>query len=179
MTAYVALLRGINVGRNKQIPMADLRKLLEGLGYGDVRTHLRSGNAVFTAPQARAAAMADEISAAIDRELGMSVGCVVRTGAQLRAVVDGNPLADVATDPAKYLVAFLSAPVDKERLATLDAEKYAPERYELGRQEIYLWLPNGVYQAKLAKGPWEKQPGLIVTARNWSTVTKLLAMTEA
>jgi uncharacterized protein (DUF1697 family) len=177
MTAYVALLRGINVGRNKRLAMADLRALLQGLGYHDVRTHLQSGNAVFTAPPARVDHLATEISAAISSELKLSVGCVIRNGEQLRAVVDGNPFAEVATDPARLLVAFLSAAPDPAWSTALDPGAYAPEQFAIGGREIYLWLPNGIYQAKLGQAPWEKQKNIVVTARNWNTVTKLLEMT--
>jgi uncharacterized protein (DUF1697 family) len=90
MPRYAALLRGINLGRNKALAMEDLRALLSGLGHTDVRTYLRSGNAVFSCPAGEPDGLAATIERAITDTLGMSVRCVVRTGTELRAVIDAN-----------------------------------------------------------------------------------------
>src|SRR4051794_30291632 len=95
----VALLRGINVGRNKRVQMADLRRVLADLGYRDIRTHLNSGNAVFGSPPDAVDGAAERIQAAIAAELGVQCAVMTRTRAELDRVLAGNPLADVATDP--------------------------------------------------------------------------------
>ncbi len=107
MPTYVVLLRGINLGSKRRVAMADLRALLEGLGYDDVRTHLQSGNAVLRAPARSAAAVEKAVSGAIGGELGIEVDVVARTAAQMAEVVDSDPFAGVATDPARFLVTFL------------------------------------------------------------------------
>lgn len=178
VATYVALLRGINVGGNKKIAMADLRQLLTGLGYTDVVTHLQSGNAVFTAT-GKPDKLAADIEAGIAKQFGMKVSCLIRTGAQLRAVVAGNPFGDIATDPSKLLVMFLSGKPDPARFADLDPATFAPDLFAVGDRELYLWCPNGISNSKLTPIPWDKRLQLVATGRNWNTVTKLLTLTHA
>src|SRR5258707_2933192 len=108
MARYIALLRGINLGSSRRMSMQDLRALLTGLGYTDVATLLQSGNVVFTSPRREADKVRVEVEKAISQQLGMAVRCVMRTAAQLAAVVDANPFQDHAGDGAKLMVAFLS-----------------------------------------------------------------------
>ena len=156
--------------------MADLRAWLTELGYADVRTLLQSGNAVF-----RSADSAAEVTRQLEKRLeagtGFPVACVVRTPAQLRAVVEGNPFGDIATDGARLAVAFLSAPLDASRLTEVDPAAFEPERFAVGpgRTEIYLWYPNGINASKLTGAVLaDRRLGVSPTVRNWNTVTKLL-----
>ena len=176
MTRYAALLRGINVGGNNKVAMADLRALLDGLGYTDVRTHLNSGNAIFTSSDAKPDALAAAIEKAIASELGLTIKVVVRSGPELRRVIDHNPLADVATDPSKHLVTFLSAPLDAAKLATVDPADFEPDLFRVVDREIYMWFPDGMGDAKLGRLAWDKRFGVVATGRNWNTVLKLAEM---
>lgn len=176
VTRYVALLRGINVGGNNRIAMADLRALLAGLGYTDVATLLQSGNAVFTASETSPAAVARAVEAAITKELGLTVRVVTRTGAEIDRVLAHSPLADVATDPSKHLVTFLSEAPDKAKVAAMDPADFAPELFVVKDREIYMWFPDGIRDAKLGRIAWDKRFGVVATGRNWNTVTKLAAM---
>jgi uncharacterized protein (DUF1697 family) len=176
---FVALLRGINVGGNNRIAMADLRALHGAIGHTDVLTHLQSGNVVFTAKAAKhpdTDVLAHSIEKAITGELGLTVRVVVRSGAEMRAVVDHDPLADVATDPARHLVTFLSAAPAADKLATIDPADYAPERFAVQGREVYMWLPDGIRDAKLGRIAWDRKFGVVATGRNWNTVTKLADM---
>jgi uncharacterized protein (DUF1697 family) len=176
-TSYLALLRGVNVGGNKRVVMADLRALLTSLGYRDVRTHINSGNALFTSTATSEDRLAGQIERGIEAELGVSVRCVVRSRDALRRVVEANPLAGVATDAKRLLVVFLSVPADPARLAAIDPAGRAPEVFAAGRREIYLWLANGFQQATISPVDFERalrDPA--ATARNWNTVTRLLSM---
>jgi uncharacterized protein (DUF1697 family) len=177
-THQVALLRGINLGRSKRIAMADLRALVEALGYEDVRTHLQSGNVVYKAPVPPAQA-GNAIEGALGSKLGMDVRVLVRTDKDLASVVDRNPLADVATDPTRLLVTFLSGKPDPKRLRALDPGDFEPDVFRAGDREIYVWCPNGVGKTMLGHAFWERYLGLTATARNWNTVTKLLALADA
>jgi uncharacterized protein (DUF1697 family) len=177
VTRYAALLRGINVGGNKKILMADLRALLSGLGHADVVTYLQSGNAVFTSPGAQPATLATQIENGIRDELGLAVRCLVRTDEELRAVVDGNPLGDVATDGSKLVAMFLSEAPDPTLLAAHDPTMLAPEETRLGDRVVYQWCPNGILAAPPVGGFVEKHLKVTVTARNWNTVTRLAALT--
>lgn len=171
----VALLRGINVG-GVQIPMADLRELVQGLGYGAVRTHLRSGNVIFEAPGEAPEQAAARIEAAIGEQLKLKVPVLARTAAELAEVVERNPLAEHVDNESRYVVVFLSGPIDSKLVAGLDEASYAPDRYAVGAREVYVWAPNGVSETKLSWSFWERRLGVKATGRNWKTVTRLLAM---
>ncbi|NYH50744.1 uncharacterized protein (DUF1697 family) [Nocardiopsis arvandica] len=175
MTRYVALLRGINVGGHRRIAMADLRALLGGLGYGDVATYVQSGNAVFTAGERDPADVAEEIRAAIGAGLGLDVPTVVRTGAQLRAAVDANPLA--VADPAGFLVLFCSGAVDAEGLAGIDLARYPRERMAVVGPHVYTLHEQGLRHAKLPALVARHVDGT-TTGRNWRTVLRLLELAE-
>jgi uncharacterized protein (DUF1697 family) len=170
---YVALLRGINVGRAKRVAMADLRALLGELGYTAVKTHLNSGNAVFTADDSAPAEQATRIEAAIADRLGLDVRCVVLTADELRAIVDGHPFADVADNGSRMMANVLAAQPDPELLAEHDPIALDPENARLGDRVIYQWCPDGVLAAPPVGGFVEKHLSVAVTARNWNTITKL------
>jgi uncharacterized protein (DUF1697 family) len=167
------MLRGINVGGHKKVAMADLRALLTRLGFTDVATLLQSGNAVFNGPEALPDELAARIERALADEFSMSVRCMVRTGPELRAVIEGNPFADAPTQGSRFLALFLSASPDPELLAKYDPRSLAPSGVELGDRVIYQWCPEGILAAPNVHGFVEKNLKVAVTARNWNTVTKL------
>ena len=96
---WVALMRGINVGRNKRISMPDLRRMLESLGYAEVRTHGQSGNAMFSSGHGKAQTLEDEISARIRTDFAMDVVLLVRTAKEFAATVDANPFVARGASP--------------------------------------------------------------------------------
>ncbi|HZN72832.1 MAG TPA: DUF1697 domain-containing protein [Micromonosporaceae bacterium] len=177
MARYAALLRGINVGGNKKIAMAELRRFLSDLGYTDVATHLQSGNAVFTSKR-KPDKLATEIEKGIEREFGMTVRCLVRTGPELRKALDGSPFRDVATNGSRMLVHFLSASPAPKLLAAHDPTQLAPDEIAIGDRVVYQWCPNGIQGAPPVSAFVEKNLKVFVTARNWNTVTKLCELLD-
>jgi uncharacterized protein (DUF1697 family) len=175
MARQIALLRGINVGKSKKVAMAALRDVFAGQGLTDVKTYVNSGNVVFSGPKTSAA----KLEKAIEAEFGLDVAVVVRTRDEVADVVAANPLADVATNAARYLVLFGDRELDPERVADLDAEALAPEAFALRGREAYLWLPDGVHSSPLARAMNDKRLGATVTGRNWRTVERLLALADA
>jgi len=175
VTRQIALLRGINVGRNNRIAMSDLRLLMGGLGYGDVRTHLVSGNAILTSSK-KPEHVARELEQAIDAELCPGVKVLVRTRAELAKVIADNPLPEAATDGSKFLLLFLSAEPDLAGLGNIETADFAPEEFRAGDREIYLWCPGGIQDSRLNKAVAKQLSGVSATARNWNTVTKLLEL---
>ena len=171
MPTYVLLLRGINLGAKRRLAMADLRGLLEDLGHEDVRTHLQSGNAVVRTTGS-AAAVKKSVEAALATHCGFDVDVVVRTKAQLDKVVAHDPFAGKATDRARYLVVFLEKAPPASWRRGIDAGDYEPDEVAVHGKEIYLWLPKGVHDSKLAREATGKGVGA-ATARNWNVVTKL------
>ena len=176
MPTYVALLRGINLGSKRRVAMADLRALLAGLGYDDVRTHLQSGNAVFRAGSRSPASVRSTVEKAIATGLRMDVDVVVRSAVQLAAVVDADPFAGTATDPARYLVTFLDKAPPKSWLSDVDVASYQPEQVAVRGAEIYLWLPEGVHTSRLARLVGDAKLGGTATSRNWNVVRRLAEM---
>lgn len=170
-TTWVALLRGINLGRHKRVAMADLRALLESLGYGDVRTLLQSGNAVFTSDRRDAAKLERQISERIEADLGVDVTTLVRSADDLAAVVDANPFPAQGVEPKELHVVFLSAAPPADAVAELDHDRFAPDQVEFGDRVIYVRLPDGVMGSRLPD--WGPLFDLSVTMRNWNTVMRL------
>ncbi len=171
---HVALIRGINVGRAKRVTMADLRRLMEQCGYGEVRTLLNSGNVVFTAPGSTPGRIADRIQQAMAKGLGISARVVVLPAADFSAAVEQNPLGAVARDPSRLLVVFGGDAEGLKRLRPLTRRDWSPEALGLGRLAAYLWCPDGILAARLPE-----EVGRILgdasTARNWATVTRIHA----
>jgi len=178
MSRQIALLRGINLGSRRRVAMADLRELLTSLGYEDVRTYLQSGNVVLGSerPERR---LEHDLERQISSMFGIDVPVVVRTRAELADVVAHDPLGAVVEDPKRYLVTFLSAEPDPERLRELTDLDVAPEQLAVSGREIYAWHPDGVQRSRLAAALTDRRLGVTATARNWSTVTKLLALADA
>jgi uncharacterized protein (DUF1697 family) len=178
MGRRVVLLRGINLGPNKRVPMAELREMFEGAGFDDVRTYVQSGNVVLSS-EAPAAKLEKQTEKLIAERFGFDVPVVSRTRDELAAVVERNPLGDVAKEPKRYQVSFLSAELDDAVLDRL-AETAAPsERFVADGRELYAWHPDGVARSKLWTALAGKDLGVKATARNWKTVETLLEMADA
>ncbi|MCX4237188.1 DUF1697 domain-containing protein [Streptomyces ortus] len=178
-TTYAALLRGINVGGSRKVPMAELRTLLEGLGHSGVRTYLQSGNAVFTSDHGDEDSLADELAGALADHFGFTVDVLVRDHAYLRAVRDACPFPAAELEGRQLHVTYFSAPVDAERFASVDAQAFLPEEFRLGERVLYLYAPDGLGRSKLAESLAKPRvtKGIVATARNWNTVVKLVELT--
>ncbi len=175
-TTQIALIRGINVGTAKRVAMADLRKMLAGLGYSDVRTLLNSGNAVFTTTDSSSAVTA-AVEQGLREELKVPARVLVRSRAQVVAAMAADPFGDIATDGSKHFLGFLDTPptnavADIAELAE-DANT-APDLARLVDDHLYLWCPNGISRATFAAVNWDKKLGTAVTVRNWNTTCKLV-----
>jgi uncharacterized protein (DUF1697 family) len=169
---YVALLRGINVGTAKRVAMADLRAVIESLGYADARTLLNSGNAVFSCPRALKKSAAQDLQAALQKKTGVSSRFTLRSAAELDQVIRANPLLDVGTDHSRLFVAFVTDQDDIAKLEPLLEQPWKPESLALGPGVAYIWCPNGLTESR-ASGAVGKALGDGVTVRNWATVMKL------
>jgi uncharacterized protein (DUF1697 family) len=175
VTRYALLLRGVNVGTKNSLPMADLRAMLEKIGCTDVRTYVQSGNAVFGTRRS-AAELTKAIEAALERSMGRPIATTLRTGGQVKAILDANPFAKVATNAAHLCVTFLSNAPTEPELAPLHAQDWKPELFRVAGTEIYTWHPNGQGRSPLAAALGKLKLRGAVTTRNWNTVVKLLEM---
>jgi uncharacterized protein (DUF1697 family) len=172
-----ALLRGINVGPNKRIAMADLRQVFEGLGHRDVRTLLNSGNVAFTVGGRAGNDDGGRIEKAIKDHCGVTTRVTVLTRKELAAAVEDNPLTKIADDPARLLVVVFQDATIVAQMRPLLKERWSPEALALGKRVAYLWCANGLLDGKLwpAVG---RVAGDACTARNITTMTKLLALVD-
>ena len=178
MTRYVGFLRGINVGKAKRLAMADLREMCEELGLEGVRTQGQSGNLVFDSTLS-ARRLESQIGDAIRKRFGMDVVVVVRTAAQLAAVIERDPFEKLVTVPKYSTVSFLAKKPAARVLADIDPAEYEPERFELHGTELYVWMPEGQIKSRLNKVLTDDKLGVAATNRNWNTLLKLNEMAAA
>ena len=155
--------------------MAELRTLLAELGYPDARTLVQSGNIVLNA-ELSPDGLAAELEGVIADRFGVKTPVVVRTRKELAAVVALNPLGDIAQEHKLYQVSFLSAEPDSQAVAKIAQEDFGPECFVHVGREIYAWHPGGIHNSRLARMLSDKRLGVVATARNWKTTTKLLEM---
>ena len=175
MPTYVALLRGVNVGKARRVPMADLRKVLAGLGCTEVATLLNSGNAAFRSTARSASGCATAIARALADRFGFDVPVVVKSAQELGAIVAGNPLRFTAADHSRLLVAFMQDAGQLPSLHGLDPLVVPPEQFAVGRHAAYLQCASGLLASKAAAALLGKA-GQAATTRNWATVLKLHAL---
>jgi uncharacterized protein (DUF1697 family) len=158
--------------------MAELRSLFVELGHQDVRTLLNSGNVLFKCARPNTGKLALAIQNAIEDAHGFSASVMVVTAADLAAIVRENPLRHVALDPARHLVAFVAHPRSLVALRSLMEEPWAPDALAIGSRAAYLWCAAGVLDSKLSR-IFARRAGDAVTTRNWATVLKLHAASNA
>jgi uncharacterized protein (DUF1697 family) len=173
----IALLRGINLGPANRVPMAELRELFADSGYEDVRTYVQSGNVVFSSGK-KPASLVTELERLIAGRFGLDLRVVVRTREEFAKVVKLNPLGKAANNPKRYQVSFLDKKPSAEVVKMLEGLVVEPEALHVDGREIYAWHPDGVARSKLWSALAGKKLGVNATARNWTTVTTLLAMAD-
>jgi uncharacterized protein (DUF1697 family) len=169
---WAALLKGINIG-GKKIPMTELKALIEGLGYNDVKTLLASGNVVFTCGETDGAALEKALEAAL-AGWGLKTDVMVRNLKELQAVIAANPFPDAAKDhPNHLLVAFHRDPVPDGLIGKIPDIYDGPERLKAIGRELYVDFPVDVGHSKLLPAMAKLKFPRIATMRNWNTVGKL------
>jgi uncharacterized protein (DUF1697 family) len=178
MPRFVVLLRGVNVGKGNRVAMTDFKSLLEGLGYTDVATLLNSGNAAFSSSGRSATKHAAAIASGLQRDLRVSALVIVKTAADLAAIVEGNPIRPPESEHSRFLVAFGPDEAALRGLAPLQALARAPERFVITREAAFLHCPGGLLESKVGK-TLLGTAGKSVTTRNWATVLKLHALASA
>lgn len=169
---YIALWRGINVGKAKRLAMADLKALLGELGATDVKTLLNSGNAVFDSKKKFSA---DKIRAAVRERLGVDAMVILKTAAEWADIATSQPIAE-ADDPSRLMVAVPADAAALQAVSHIVAD--SGERFVVTPHAAYLWCGNGILESKAAV-LLLKQLGEAGTTRNWATVGKLDALARA
>ena len=177
MTAYISLLRGINVGPKKTVKMEDLIALYKSLGLENIRTYLRSGNVVFEAPARETDTLATILADSITGAAGFPATVLIRTGDELRAIVANNPfLAEKPYDPGTLHVTFLSGLPAAISVGEVNKVRDETDRFVIRGREVYLSCPNGYGRTRFSNTFFERKLALAATTRNWKTVMALAAM---
>lgn len=176
MTAWVALLRGVNVGGGNRLSMADFRASVESLGYTDVATYIQSGNVVFRSDESEATIAGRLRDVLVDRH-GLPVSVVVRPGRDLAGVIERHPFSGLGIDPKLLHVAFLDR-VPEPTDGPPDPERWLPDRWALDGRELYLAYPDGSARSKMTIEQFERPWGVTATARNLNTVNRLAELVE-
>jgi len=166
VAAFIALLRAVNVGGTGKLPMTGLKSMCESLGFSGVKTYIASGNVVFTSRKSEAA-VKKALEAKLESYAGKPVGVMIRTLAEMQAVLAENPFPKMA--PNRTVAVFLDSKPPADTLKAVKGQK--DEEIKLGRREIYIHYGNGMGQSKLVV-PAAKTG----TARNMNTVAALVKM---
>ena len=184
MPRYVALLRGINVGRRNRVAMADLRRLAEELGHTEVATYIQSGNVLFTSPDTDCDLLADAFEQTIAENLTVRPAVVVLSRADLAQVVADNPFPGEA-DPRCLHAVFRRTELAPDAVAAVEeaqrralAKGSRDQALPVGRA-LFLRTPDGLGRSELAVQLARAKGQADGTARNWATVNKLMSMLDA
>lgn len=176
MAKHIALLRGINVSGRNTVPMADLRRLCEGLGWRDVQTYIQSGNVVFAA-DGGAATLEAALEAALAQRFDLSVPVMVRSAAAWGEMLKANPFEKEAeAEPNRVMVGIPKGAPAQEAAETLEAKGAAGERVAVAGSVLWFHYPEGAGRSKITPAMIDKAAGSPVTARNWRTALTLRDM---
>ena len=175
---YICLLRGINVGGNKRIKMADLRQLLGNLSLKNVQTILQSGNVVFESDETNQDKLIKDIEASIEDAYGFEVKVMLRTAEEWQAIIDKKPNYDFEVAGNRLLVVCLDTVPKPENIKELVDSHRGDEIIYVFEQELFIYYGDGMGKSKLSNTVLERKLSVTTTARNWNTVIKLQALAE-
>ena len=175
MTVCTALFRGINVGGRNRLPMSELVQTLDGLGLQGIKTYIQSGNVVFQSQEGSACDLADRMGGAIHERHGFTPHVFVLELGELESAMASNPFPEAESEPETLHLYFLASVPQNPDLNALDSIKRNGERFALEGRVFYLHAPGGIGRSKLAARV-ERSLGVAVTARNWRSVCKIIAL---
>jgi uncharacterized protein (DUF1697 family) len=179
MKTYIALLRGINVSRQKKIRMADLKTHLEELGWEDIRTYIQSGNLVFKSADNNPVKIAQKIKQKLLEKYGFEVPILVLEPKELMHIIKNNPFTrDPETVEDRLYVTFLFNTPRTDLVRNLQKSKQSNEHFVFDDNIIFLYYPDGYGRAVMNNNAFEKGLKVAATTRNWKTVNKLYEMTK-
>jgi len=176
MQTYIALLRGINVGGHKKVPMAELRELLSKSGFENVKTYIQSGNVTFQSSKTDTNSLEKRIKSLILGEFGFEVPILVRTNQQLKMIFNNCPFSDVKKTESYFVL--LSESPSKKNIDEVSAKTYPDDTYIIINDCIYLHCAKGYGRSKFNLNYFERKLNVKATARNYKTMVKLLSLSD-
>lgn len=178
-SAYVALLRGVNLGSKNKVPMPALRAMFIGVGALNVESYIQSGNILFRATPKSANKIIAAVCEEIARQFGFHAAIVIRNLAELEDVLVSNPFLATGRDEDDLHVFFLRNHPASDDVAKLNAGRSPGDEFHVRGRDIYLYMPNGVARSRLTNAYFDSQLKTVSTARNWRTVKTLVEMLRA
>ena len=179
MAIQIALVRGINVGGHRTVAMSQLREMVAGLGFADVRSILQSGNLIFRSDVRTSDSLEAMLEAEAKRRLKLEADFIVRSAKEWKKVVARNPFRKEAErDPGHLVVMFLKGAADSSDVKAVQAAITGPESVRADGMQVYIVYPEGIGRSRLTNAVIEKKLGRRGTARNWNTVVKLGAIAD-
>lgn len=179
MAVVIAMLRGVNLGPHRRIKMADLCAVCESLKCRDVQTYVQSGNVIFRTAERDLVLLTKRMEKAIEKRFGFQSDAILRTTAEMRAVIARNPFAKRrGIDPKKLLVTFLAEDPGEDARTIVRKLKTEPEELWIDGREMYMYFPNGMARPKISWSAIEKILKTSGTGRNWNSVTNMLQIAE-
>lgn len=178
MPTIIAMLRGVNLGGHNLIRMDALRTFCSACKFEKPQTYLNSGNAIFTTKERNLNAIGKRLEDAIEKELGFRPAVILRTADEMREVIARNPFSErKGLEPSKLAVIFFADSLAPETRKQVEAIKVGPEEIHAFERELFIYYPDGQGRSKLG-GAVDKVMKKTGTARNWNTVTNMMAMAE-
>jgi uncharacterized protein (DUF1697 family) len=179
LAAYVALLRGINVGGKNMLPMQELAAIFAAAGAVNVATYIQSGNVIFQATDSAAKILPAKVSSEVEKRFGFAIPVVLRSASDLRAILGRNPFLRIGAPEETLHVMFLAGTPSARAVASLDPARSPGDTFAVCGSEVYLQLPNGTARSKLTNAYFDAKLATVSTIRNWRTAQRLTQMASA
>lgn len=171
---YIALLKGINIGGHKKVPMAELREVLSQAGFSEVSTYIQSGNVFFQSSKSNVQELESDIQKAIEVHFGFEVRVMVKTHGELQQIFEKCPFNDDEKIASYFMLLHQQA--SPEAVALASEKVYENEYYQITENCLYYYSPKGIGKSKFNANFFEKKLGTFITARNYKTMLKLLSL---
>jgi len=174
MKTYIALLKGINVGGHKKVPMAELRELLSKSGFENVQTYIQSGNVILQSNNSDISKIESDIEKSIEDYFGFEVSVLVKTRQDLQRIFDDSSFTE-DKKKASYFMMLHDCPSD-DLVKEASEKVYEGEEYNIIKDCIYYYHDKGLGKAKFNVNFFERKFKTFATARNYNTMVKLLSL---
>jgi uncharacterized protein (DUF1697 family) len=180
MARYISILRGINVGANRKVPMADLKVVCSKLGLLNLQTYIQSGNVVFELAQSESVSeLENRLQKAFTEAFGFDIPVIVRTLQEMEESMANNTfLKEKDADIDRLHLTFLKEEPSPELLEKIKALQFLPDRFEIIERDVFVYCDNGYGRTKITNDFFEKKLKVQATTRNWKTVMKLHEMVD-
>jgi uncharacterized protein (DUF1697 family) len=174
---YISILRGINVGGNRKIPMADLKSLFGKIGFANVQTYIQSGNVIFDSEETDIRSQEVKIQKIITETFGFDVPVIVRTSGEWAESIANNPFwKEKDADIDRLHLTFLKDLPDPEKLERINTFAFPPDKFQIIGKDVFVFCSAGYSDSKLTNQFFESKLGVPATTRNWKTILKLHEM---